>query len=470
MKFQRNEGIAMLLGSLIIGTFMSALDTSAVTVATPSIKEAFGVSLSVVEWVITGYLLVISGLLLTFGRLADIHGHKKIYTIGFSVFTAGSLLCGLAPGAETLIAFRVVQALGAAMMFSSSSAIITANVPSERRGKAFGIIAIAVAAACCVGPVIGGVLVTSIGWRSIFLVNVPVGVVGTACALRFIPADGPRAPAKFDVPGSVLAFAALFLVLLPLDLSASDGFPLPVFLTLLASGLALVAAFILWERSAAHPMLNLSLFRNRVFSASLAATVFNFAAQFMMAFLAPYYFQSVRHLSPMVTGLLYLPMPIATIFVAPVSGSYSDRHDSRLLAAGGMAVMALGIGTLSFVGAETPYWYIVAAMALAGAGSGMFQSPNNSAIMGSAPAQFRGAASGTLATMRNVGMVLGVALSGAIFNHANARALGRLAASGLASAELESIAATSGRRVTFAVAACSALVAMIASLRKGKSR
>jgi EmrB/QacA subfamily drug resistance transporter len=470
MNTKKKDGLTMMLVALAIGTFMSALDTSAVTVATPSIKAALGVSLSAVEWVITGYLLVISSLLLTFGRLADMYGHRRIYTIGFSVFTAGSLLCGLAPDVAALVAFRVVQALGAAMMFSSSSAIITANAPAEKRGKAFGIIAIAVAAACCVGPVVGGVLVTSLGWRSIFFINVPIGVVGTAFALRFIPADGPKSPAKFDLPGSVLAFAALFLVLLPLDLSASDGFPLPVFLALLASGLVLTAAFILRERSAAQPMLNLSLFRNRVFSASLTATMFNFAAQFMMGFLAPYYFQSVRHMTPLLTGLLYLPMPIATIVVAPLSGSYSDRHDSRLLAAGGMAAMALGIGALSFLSVDTPYWYIVAAMIITGAGSGMFQSPNNSAIMGSVPAQFRGAASGTLATMRNVGMVLGVALSGAIFNRANARALATLSAGSLSGADLAREAATRGLQVTFVVAACSALVAMIASLQKGKTR
>jgi len=458
MKSAEKNRITVLLASLAVGTFMSALDTSAVTVASTAIKHSFGISLSTVEWVITAYLLVISSLLLTFGRLADIHGHRKIYVLGFSVFTAGSLLCGLSPSIAALIGFRVFQAIGGAMMFSSSSAIITANVPAEKRGKAFGVIAVAVAFACCVGPVAGGFLVSAFGWRSIFLVNVPVGIIGTALAFRFIPHDQKKEGQRFDMTGSALIFAALFLVLLPLDLSASKGFPLPIFTALLCSGLVLIAVFILWERKTPYPMLKLNLFRNRTFSASLTATVFNFAGQFMMAFLAPYYLQNVRMMSPVLTGLLYMPMPLATILVAPISGSYSDKHDSRFLGAAGMAVMASGFCMLAFLDTATPYWYIVIAMILAGAGSGMFQSPNNSAVMGSVPADHRGSASGTLATMRNVGMVLGVALSGALFSWGSAHV-----------APMQN-AATNGLKITFLAAAASALCGMAASLVKGKTR
>ena len=343
-------------------------------------------------------------------------------------------------------------------MFSSSSAIITANVPAEKRGKAFGVIAVAVAFACCVGPVAGGFLVSAFGWRSIFLVNVPVGIIGTALAFRFIPHDQKKEGQRFDMTGSALIFAALFLVLLPLDLSASKGFPLPIFTALLCSGLVLIAVFILWERKTPYPMLKLNLFRNRTFSASLTATVFNFAGQFMMAFLAPYYLQNVRMMSPVLTGLLYMPMPLATILVAPISGSYSDKHDSRFLGAAGMAVMASGFCMLAFLDTATPYWYIVIAMILAGAGSGMFQSPNNSAVMGSVPADHRGSASGTLATMRNVGMVLGVALSGALFSWGSAHV-----------APMQN-AATNGLKITFLAAAASALCGMAASLVKGKTR
>lgn len=470
MKLKHTEGSGLLLLTLAVGTFMSALDTSAVTVATSTIQSTFNVTLSSVEWVITAYLLAISSLLLTFGRLADLKGHKTMYAAGFAVFTAGSFLCGISVGIRMLIACRIFQAIGAAMMFSSSSAIITDNIPAERRGKAFGIIAVSVASACCVGPVAGGVLVGTFGWRSIFFINVPIGIVGTILAIRNIPADTPQRAQRFDFIGAALIFFALFLILLPLDLSASDGFPLPVFAILLCAGLALIMAFIMWEGKTANPMLNLSLFRNRVFSASLTAAVFNYAAQFMMAFLAPYYFQNVRQFSPMLTGLLYMPMPLATIVIAPLSGSFSDRHDSRLISSAGMGFMALGICMLAFLDTSTPWWYIVIGMVLAGAGSGMFQSPNNSAIMGSVPTEHRGAASGTLATVRNIGMVLGVALSGSIFNAGSAQAMKDLSQQCFQTAELAKMAATRGLRVTFLAAATSAIVAMAASFVKGNTR
>jgi EmrB/QacA subfamily drug resistance transporter len=469
MKLKQNNGTGLILFTLSVGTFMSALDTSAVTVATRAIQAAFASSLSQAEWVITAYLLVISSLLLTFGRLADLKGHKKLYTTGFAIFTAGSLACGISSGIGALVASRVIQALGAAMMFSSSSAIITDCIPEAKRGKAFGIVAVAVAVACCVGPVAGGILVGTLGWRSVFFINVPVGIAGTILAIRNIPADKAQKKRRFDGIGAILAFFALLLILLPLDLSASNGFPLPVFALLLGAGFALVTLFVLWEGKTRDPMLSLSLFRNRVFSASLAAAVFNYAAQFMMAFLAPYYFQKIRILSPVMTGLLFLPMPLATILIAPISGSFSDRHDSRILSSAGMGTMALGLCMLAFVDTGTPYWYIVVCMALAGAGSGMFQSPNSSAIMGSVPVDQRGAASGTLATVRNIGMVVGVALSGAFFGAGTARATKALSLCGISGIELSDRAATSGLRVTFLAATASAILAMTASLAKGNT-
>jgi EmrB/QacA subfamily drug resistance transporter len=469
MEYRKSPNNGMLLVSLAVGTFMSALDTSAVTVAVSSIQNDFSVSLASVEWIITAYLLVISATLLTFGRLADIRGHRKVYIAGFAAFTASSLLCGLSSGIAGLIVSRVLQALGAAMMFSSNSAIITANVPAERRGKAFGMLAIAVASACCIGPVAGGFLVSAFGWRSIFFINVPIGIAGTALALVHIPRDKKRDRQHFDFVGASLAGAALFLVLLPLDLSASSGFPISVFVAMLACGAALIYCFIQWERRTASPILKLDLFKNRVFSASLAACTFNFTAQFMMAFLAPWYFQKIRQVSPAMTGLLYLPMPLTTIFVAPLSGSFSDRHDSRIISSAGMAVMAVALLLLSFLDTTTPCWFIVFAMALAGAGSGMFQSPNNSAVMGCAPAEHRGVASGTLATMRNIGMVLGVALSGAIFN-AWAASSTTTTASQTSVYSFGVAGATRGLHAAFIVAALAALAAMLASLVKGSTR
>lgn len=462
------RGTLPVLLPILLGTFMSALDTSVVTIALPVVQNNFHVSLSMVEWVTTAYLLIVSSMLLTFGRMSDLYGHKKVYVTGFAVFTAGSLLCGFSANIFMLIACRVFQALGAGMMFSANSAIITANVPPDRRGKAFGMTAVAVAAACCIGPVLGGALTAIWGWQSIFYINIPIGVIGTWLAARNIPADGKRQAVNFDTAGSILIFASLFLILLPLDLAGNDGIGTVLFTSMLLAGLALAAAFILLEKRVRHPLLKLELFRNRVFSASLVAAVFNYMAQFMMAFLAPFYLQKIRLLSPAVTGLLYMPMPLAIMLAAPISGSLSDRHDSRIISSAGMGIMSIGMFMLSLLKLDSPNWYIVMAMLLTGAGSGMFQTPNNSAIMGNAPAEHRGSASGALATMRNIGMVMGVAVCGALFNFYSGKATTVYEAGGLSGIPLKQAAFTYGLHITFTAAAIVALFAMAASLVKGK--
>lgn len=470
MSINKSKGTGIMLFSLALGTFMSALDSSAVSIITPIIQSHYGVALSAVEWVSTAYLLVVSSLLLTFGRISDLLGHKRVYTIGFSIFTLGSLLCGLSLTIQMLIACRVFQALGASMMFSSSPAIITANVPASSRGKAMSVTAIAVAVASCSGPVFGGMLAKLLGWQSIFFINLPIGIVGLIFAFRNIPADERKKAVPFDHLGSLLIIAALFLLLLPLDLIGSGRISLPLFVLLLAVGLAVAVVFVLHEKRAPHPLLPLGLFKNRLYSFSLIAAVFNFSAQFMLAFLAPFYYQNIKHYSPMMTGLMFLPMPIATLLVAPLSGALSDKHDSRFLSAGGMGLMSVGLFMMSFLNADTPNGYIFAAMILSGIGSGMFQTPNNSVIMGSAPAEFRGIASGTLATMRNIGMLMGVALCGALFSYTSGRATGLYTAQGLSGDALKVASFTYGLRITITVAAVIALLAAASSLIKGRTK
>lgn len=462
MNETRKVKTGLLLFSLALGTFMSALDSSVVNIANPMIKSYFQVSLGTVEWIITAYLLVVSSVLLFFGRLSDIFGHKKVYLTGFAVFTAGSLLCGFSVNIGMLIACRVFQALGAGMMFSTSGAIVTDNVPAEKRGKAFGMIAMAVAVALCAGPVVGGALAGIFGWQSIFFINIPVGIAGLMLAARFIPADEKKKAAPLDIPGSAMAFAALFLLLLPLD-QLSEGMNPFALGGMFVAGIILVAVFILYERKAKYPMLNLGLFKNRIFSASIAAAVFNFMAQFIMVFLAPFYLQSIRLFSPVITGLLYMPMPIATLIAAPIAGALSDRFDTRILSSIGMGVMAVGLFMLSFLNITTSYGYIIASLAICGLGSGMFQTPNNTAVMGNAPQENRGTASGILATSRNVGMVMGVALSGALFFV--------LSGSGIPNGAVSTQEQNTfiyALHITYIVAAAIALLAMLASLMKGK--
>ncbi|MFB0921010.1 MAG: MFS transporter [Oscillospiraceae bacterium] len=464
----RNRKTAIIILTVGIGTFMSSLDSSIVNLALPLIKNSFGISLSMVEWIVTAYLLVVSSLLLTFGRLSDLYGHKTVYQMGFAIFTVGSLLCALSPNINVLISFRIIQAIGAGMIFSTGPAIITNSVPPENRGKALSITAIAVALGLCAGPVLGGALSTVFGWQSIFYINVPIGIIGLVMVIKNIPPEKKMESVPFDFVGSLLVFFALLFILLPLDISGDYPVPPVLFIGSVAVGLSLMIFFVAHEKRFKYPMLNMSFFKNRVFAASNAAAIFIYMSEFIMIFLTPFYLETLRGYTAMQSGLLYLPMPLATMFVAPISGSASDRVDSRYISSVGALILACGLYMLSFLKADTSNEYIIISMIVSGAGFGMFQTPNNSAIMGSVPLKNRGTASGTLATMRNIGMVLGVAVSGALFSHAQSRAETLFSSQGQTGAVLTSNAFIYAMHVTALVAVAVAIAAMVASFVKGK--
>ncbi len=463
---QKNKGL-MTVVAVAIGTFMSSLDTNVVNIAIPIIQNSFHVSLSMIEWIITAYLLVVSSLLLTFGRLSDMYGHKKLYITGFVVFTTGSLLCGFSVSIVMLIICRAIQALGAGMIYSTGPAIITDAVPAEIRGKAFSVTAIAVAVALCTGPVLGGFLTTIFGWQSIFFINIPIGIIGVIVAIKNIPGDNKKVSVPFDILGSIMIFIALILILLPLDIAAKSNLN-PVMYVMLASGLLMIVVFTLFEKRYAYPILNTALFKNRVFAASIIAVVFNFLAMFIIAFLAPFYLEKLRMFSPAKTGMLYIPMPVTAMVIAPVSGIIYDRFDSRYISSAGMGIMALGIFLLSFLKPDTSLCYIIITMIITGLGLGLFQTPNISAIMGSVPPQNRGTASGILATMRNIGMVLGVAVSGALFSLNLKNSNMFYASKGLKGLSMHQASFIYALHFAIMIACIFALLGMVASLVKGK--
>jgi EmrB/QacA subfamily drug resistance transporter len=449
-----------------IGTFMSALDGSVVNTVLPVVRKSFGSQVATIEWVVVIYLLVVSGLLLTFGRLGDLRGQRRVYLLGFVIFVVGSMLCGLAPTAGLLVAFRGLQALGAAMLFANSPAILTKTFPAEMRGRALGLQATMTYLGLMVGPSLGGWLTQALSWRAVFYINVPVGILALVLSWINVPRDVPETRGeRFDLPGALLFMAGLVALLLALNEGADWGWGSPLILGLAAAALVLLAGFVWWERRVTSPMLDLSLFGRPVFTSAALSAIGNYVALYSVLFLLPFYLLQGRGLDPAQAGLLLTAQPLVMAVAAPVSGTLSDRIGSRLPATLGMLILAGGLFLLSQIGAQTPLPMVAAGLAVCGLGTGIFVSPNNSALMGAAPRQRQGIAAGTLATARNVGMVLGIGLSGAILTSFWA---GAAIATSAALADPSPSGLFQAMHIGFLVAAAIALAAGVASATRGQ--
>ncbi len=446
-----------ILLSVGIGTFMSALDGSVVNISLPVIRQAFQSNIAQVEWIVTIYLLVLSGLLLTFGRLGDMRGHKPIYMAGFIIFVSSSALCGLARNLPVLVFFRATQALGAAMISANSPAILTKNFPASQRGQALGLQATMTYLGLTVGPSLGGWLTSQFNWRYVFYINVPVGLLALWLSLRFIPADTPAQQAeRFDLLGAATFMGGLSALLLGLNQGQELGWTSVPILILFATAVALLGAFLWVENRAGSPMLDLSLFRSPVFSLSVISAVFNYICVYSILFLMPFYLIQGRAFSPAQAGLLLTAQPIVMAIIAPISGTLSDRIGARLPGMLGMAILACGVYLLSRLGPSSSSVEVALSLAVVGLGTGAFISPNNNALMGSAPRNRQGIAAGALATARNFGMVLGVGLAGAIFTSIMAR--------GQAASDLSLFSAT---RATFLVTSAVALLGVLTTGVRG---
>ena len=406
----------LVLVSIGIGSLMAALDGSVVNTILPVVRETFSSNVATVEWVVTIYLLVLSGLLLTFGRLGDLRGHKSIYGWGFGIFVACSALCGTAQTPGMLILFRGAQAIGAAMLASNAPAILTSNFPGNMRGRALGLVSMMTYIGLTIGPSFGGWLAQAFGWRSVFYINVPIGLLALILSMTFIPKDVPAENGqRFDLPGGLLFLSGLTALLLGLNKGADWGWAsLPV-LGLLFGSFLLLVSFIQVERRSSSPMLDLNLFRIPLFSAATFSAVLNYICVYTITFLLPFYLIQGRGMDPAQAGLLLTAQPIIMAIAAPISGSLSDKIGSRWPGMIGMGLLSSGLFMLARLDATTPLLFVVLGLAVAGLGTGTFISPNTSALMGSAPPQRQGIASGVQAAARNAGMVLGIGLAGAIF-------------------------------------------------------
>lgn len=401
-----------------IGTFMSALDGSVVNIVLPVLTRAFHSQVPTIEWVVTIYLLITSALVLMGGRWGDLHGHKKLYIPGFVVFIVGSALCGMAPTDWLLIVFRGLQALGATMLFASAGAILTLNFPPDRRGQVLGLQGTMTYLGLTAGPLLGGWLTDAFGWRSVFYINVPVGILALALSARVIPDDKPLDRAKgFDLAGAGLFFVGLVALLIALNQAHAWGWQSPAILGLIAISVAALAVFVYAEKSVKDPMLDLTLFRNRLFSFATISSILNFICVTSLVFLMPFYLIRGHGFTPGHAGAILTAQPLVMAVVAPIAGRLSDQIGTRIPGTLGMAILAVGLFLLSRIGPHAPISHVILGLCVAGLGTGIFISPNNSALMGGAPRNRQGIANAVRQMARNLGNVLGIGIAGAIFNH-----------------------------------------------------
>jgi EmrB/QacA subfamily drug resistance transporter len=404
------------LATVLLGATMSALDVSIVNVAMPTLKTTFGVSMAVIEWVAMAYMLTLTIFLPLFGRLADIYGRSNLYNVGFVVFSFGSLLCGAATSATFLIGARVVQAVGAGLLQANSVALITQAFPASERGKAIGIQGAVQAVSMAVGPFVGGVLIAAVGWRAIFFVNLPIGLLGTVAALLVLPRQqGAGRKESVDYLGAALFAAGLACLVLAFNEGVKLGWGSGRIIGYLAGAAVLLCALVAAELRARHPLIDLRLFRIPAFLLGNVAGMLSYFVLFAVMFLMPFYLQKVLGYGTAVTGSFLIAVPLAMAVVAPFSGHVSDRLGSRLMTTAGMLLSAVACLHMLFLGESVHVSLLLTALVLLGVGMGLFTPPNNSSIMGSAPADKLGVAGGVLNMMRSLGLIFGVDISGAIF-------------------------------------------------------
>ncbi len=403
------------MAAVAMGVFLATIDSSIVNVALPTLVRELQTEFAVVQWVVLAYLLTVATLILSMGRLGDMIGKKPIYSAGFIIFTLGSAVCGIAPTVYWLLGFRVLQAIGAAMMMALGMAIVTEAFPPPERGKALGIMGSIVSIGIVVGPVLGGIVIGALSWRWIFYVNLPIGIAGILMVTRFVPDIRPVGKQRFDYLGAFTLFVSLMSLLLALTFGQQIGFTEIAVLVLFAIWLVFLAIFLKIETKSSQPMIDLSLFENRLFSVNLVTGSITFVCIAGTTILMPFYLENVLGYDPRSVGFLLAVVPIAMGLIAPVAGSLSDRVGTRPIAVAGLSVLLVGYYTTSTLTIQTtPLGYILRFLPI-GIGMGIFQSPNNSAIMGSAPRERLGIASGLLSITRTLGQTTGIAVLGALW-------------------------------------------------------
>ena len=407
-----------------VGIFMLLLDVTIVNVALPDIQSDLDSSFSQLQWVIDAYALALAALVLTAGSLADLYGRRLLFAAGVLVFTLGSLLCGVAPTATTLVLARGAQGVGGAMMFATSLALLAHEFHGRERGTAFGIWGATTGGAVAIGPLVGGLVTETLGWRWIFLLNVPIGVAALAVTLLRVGESRDPEHGGVDLPGVLTFTGGLFLLVFGLVRGNNEGWGSPQIVATLAGSALLLLAFVLVELRSSRPMLDLGLFRRPAFAGAQIAAFSLSASAFAIFLYLSLYLQNVLGYSPLQTGLRFLPISLLAFVVAPISGKMSAHMPVKLLIGGGLAVCALAFVLLHGVTASSGWTELLPGFVLLGIGIGLVNPPLASTAVGVVPPQSTGMGSGANTTFRQVGIATGIALMGAVFEHHLTSALG----------------------------------------------
>ncbi|MEW6771369.1 MAG: MFS transporter [Bacillota bacterium] len=405
-----SKRVALLVAAL--GSFLTPFMGASINIALPAIQKEFALNAVVLGWVSASFLLSAAMFLVPFGRVADIYGRRRIFLYGITTFTVFSVVAGCSTSVTMLLSARILQGIGGAMIFGTGVAILTSVFPPRERGKALGINVASVYTGLSLGPFLGGILTQHLGWRSIFLANVPLGVTAILLVLWKLKGEWSEAKGeKFDFAGSIIY--ALALPALMYGFSALPG-TRGIVLTL--AGVLGILIFVIWETKTRSPILEVNLFRkNTIFAFSNLAALINYSATFAVGFLLSLYLQYIKGLAEQSAGFVLVSQPVVMAVFSPFAGRLSDRIEPRLVASTGMALTAAGLFLLTFLNENTALGFIVAILGLLGLGFALFSSPNTNAVMSSVEKKFYGVASGTLGTMRLTGQMLSMGIAMLIF-------------------------------------------------------
>ena len=400
----------MILGASLSTAFILPFIASSVNVAVPSIETDFQANAVLLSWIPTSYILVAACLLIPMGKVSDMVGRRKIYRIGISIYALGALICLISPSIYFLLAGRGIQAVGSSMMLSNEISILVSSFPPEKRGTVLGLNVATVYGGLAAGPFLGGILSQYLGWRSVFGVAIPFCLVIFICLSRIRTEWRSPSQGGFDWVG-----VGIYLVALSGLLLGFSGLPSAQGFGLIGVGLAAAVGFVRWEIKVENPLLDIEIFRNRIFAFSSLASLISYAAAFSVSFLISLYLQYIQALSPQDAGLILVSQPILQMVFSPITGRLSDRMEPRLLASAGMVLIALGLLWFSFLQMDTPLPYVVMGLGLLGSGFALFSPPNVNATMGAVEKRYFSTASASVGTVRMIGQVLSIGVTTLVF-------------------------------------------------------